>query len=336
MPDVSRAEKPQVAIADVERWLAARHAGVAITGLTPLAGGFWSSAYAYRAGDDELVLRLGDMDEGYRIDEAAMRFASPDLPVPALLARGHAFDGFFAISRRHYGRFIETAPEAEASAIGNAMARLLRALRAAPVKPDEGVTWYEPGAKGSTTWHDWLRGGITDDGAARTGGWREKLRAKPRIDALFRSCESRIHGLLPSCPERRDLVHSDLLHQNVLVADDDPSRVTAVFSWKCSARGDFLYDVAWCTVWSPWHPAIAGANLWQRTLEAPDLGDTDLADAPLRHHCYELQIAAAHLGWYARIDDDHEQNKLADVIDGILERGPLATPPPRGTSPARR
>ena len=42
---------------------------------------------------------------------------------------------------------------------------------------------------------------------------------------------------MEACPERRDLVHGDLLHGNVLVSPD-ARRVEAVLSWKCSVRGD--------------------------------------------------------------------------------------------------
>ena len=49
------------------------------------------------------------------------------------------------------------------------------------------------------------------------------------IDALFRVCESRIHELLPACPERRDLIHGDLLHQNVLVSEDEIKEAMRLF-----------------------------------------------------------------------------------------------------------
>ena len=52
-----------------------------------------------------------------------------------------------------------------------------------------------------------------------------------------------MRALAEACPERRDLVHGDLLHGNVLVSPD-ARRVQAVLSWKCSVRGDFLFDAA--------------------------------------------------------------------------------------------
>lgn len=320
---MSHYDKPQPTIAEIERWLADRH-GAPVRELRPLKGGFWSSAYAYDVGADELVLRIGDTPDGFAIDVAAMRFAAPDLPVPVVVETGAGLGGYFAISRRHRGRFIEVSPAHEAPAVGTALESLLGALRSAPRTPGDPVLWYDADASAGSTWHAWLLSGLADDPRARVSGWREKLAADEDVDALFRRCESRIRELLPACPERRDLVHGDLLHQNVLIADDDPTRVTAVFSWKCSVRGDFLFDVAWCTFWGPWHPAVARADLWQRTLAASDLREADLASAELRHHCYELQIAASHLGWNAWIGDADGLAAVARAAERTLERGPLA------------
>ena len=61
------------------------------------------------------------------------------------------------------------------------------------------------------------------------------------LAALSAAVTERVRTLVDACPERRDLVHGDLLHGNVLVSPD-ARRVEAVLSWKCSVRGDFLYD----------------------------------------------------------------------------------------------
>ena len=49
--------------------------------LEPLSGGAWSSAWAYRAGGEELVVRFGPQQSWYEADRMAMGFAGPDLPV---------------------------------------------------------------------------------------------------------------------------------------------------------------------------------------------------------------------------------------------------------------
>ncbi len=313
--------QPYPSLEQVSQWLTAHHAAE-VTELTLLTGGFWSSAFAYRVGTEAFVLRLSQMSEGFATDAAAMRFRGPDLPVPEVIDLGKAFGFNYAISRRHYGRFVETTAAAEGDAVGKAMGQLLAALRAVPTTKEDRVVWFNPDS--SISWRRWLRSGLVDDPNAHVSGWRAKLAEIPRIDTLFRICESRIDELLPACPERRDLIHGDLLHQNVLVSDD-AAQVTAVFSWKCSAFGDFLYDVAWCTFWSDWHPGIAAADLWQRTLSAPDLSEADLQDAAVRHHCYELQIGASHLGWNAWTGNQQELEAVAVALERVLEKGPLPT-----------
>ncbi len=69
--------------------------------------------------------------------------------------------------------------------------------------------------------------------------WTAALGPRDDIDRLCRAGEARVHDLIDACPERRDLIHGDLLHANVLVAAD-ASKTNAVFSWKNSVHGDFV------------------------------------------------------------------------------------------------
>ena len=302
-------------------WLIGQHKAE-IKDLAPLSGGFWSSAFAYRAGEQDFVLRLSDMAEGFAIDKAAMRFNNPNLPIPNMVNIGKTFGLNYAISDRHYGRFIETTSADEGSAVGSALETLLAGLRAVETSEDDAVIWHDPEGSPKITWHSWLTGGLVDNPDNRVSGWRAKLAENPDIDSLFKTCELRIRELLRFCPERRDLIHGDLLHQNVLVSED-ASQVTAVFSWKCSAYGDFLYDVAWCTFWSGWHPGIAAADVWHRTIAAHDLTEADLVNAALRHHCYELQIGATHLGWNAWTGNQNDLEAVAHALERTLAKGPL-------------
>lgn len=102
-------------------------------------------------------------------------------------------------------------------------------MPAVPAKADEAVVWYDPEASADVTWHAWLRSGLVDDPDARVSGWSAKLASNSRLDALFKTCESRIEKLLPACREHRDLIRGDLRHQNVLVSDS-ATQVTGIFS----------------------------------------------------------------------------------------------------------
>ena len=296
---------------EVGRFLTDRHDRT-VTDLELLHGGFWSAAYGYRIDDRGLVLRVGQIREGFEMDRDAMAYDASDLPVPEVLEIGDAFGGAYAISVRHHGRFLETVTTHEADVVGPTIVRLLAALKSAP-----------PTATPSN-WRDWLMGGLVDDPRRHVSGWRTKLAADPKLDSLFRACESRVGELAASCPERKDLVHGDLLHSNVLISDD-ASHVNAVFSWKCSTRGDFLFDAAWCTFWGAFHPGIAAADVFHRVVRDPSItvDPRALDGAADRHHCYELHIGATHLGWNAWVGDEEALRSVAAHTATILERGPL-------------
>lgn len=290
----------------------------------PLRGGFWSSAYGFSCAGRRLVVRFGANKEWFEVDRAAMAFDSPGLPVPEVLEIGDAFGGAYAVSARHYGTNLEDLRPEQLDVAGPMLASLFGALFRVPKSPDLRVAWHEQAPQRGLTWRDWILEHLSDDHSTAVDGWRRAVAAQPEVDRVFRACEGRVRGLVQACPERRDLVHGDLLHANVLVADD-ASRPSAVFSWKCSVRGDFLYDAAWCSFWAPWHPGIAAADPLRHIQQEPSIKDDAEAwvDASLRHHCYELHIGATHLGWNAWIGDLPALHNLAGHLSGVLERGAI-------------
>ena len=314
---------PRVSAADAAAFLSTHH-GRAVSNVEPLSGGFWSAAYGYQLDAQELVARFGSRRDWFEMDRAAKAFDRPDLPVPAVLDVGDAFGAAFAISERRHGRFLENVDADDAATAALPVERLLAALRATTSTTDAPSAWYPPGGDPSaSTWRQWLLAGLVDDPARPVHGWRRMVAADPACDALFEASAVRVRQLTDACPERRDLVHGDLLHQNVFLTED-LSAVSAVFSWKCSVLGDFLFDVAWCTFWGPWHPGIAAIDVWRRTWTAPELTTTDRLDAAARHHCYELQIGCTHLGWSAWTGDADALRDVATRLEHVLERGPLA------------
>jgi aminoglycoside phosphotransferase (APT) family kinase protein len=299
--------------------------------LEALSGGWWSSAWAYRAGGEELVVRFGPQVSWYEADRMAMAFAGPDLPVPAVREVGTAPSGrAYAISVRHHGRFLEDTPVEQAGAIAPTLTRLLVALYRVPSSPETPVAWHQ-GTPPVVSWREFLLDGLADNPGNLVHGWSAALAADPELAALSAAVTERVRTLAEACPERRDLVHGDLLHGNVLVSPD-ARRVEAVLSWKCSVRGDFLFDAAWCSFWAPWHPGIAAADPLSGLLQAPDVraGPGALLDAATRHHCYELHIGFTHLGWNVWTRNQADLASTARRLAEILERGPLPLPGHRG------
>jgi len=292
--------------------------------LEALAGGAWSSAWAYRAGGEELVLRFGPEVSWYEADRMAMAFSGPDLPVPEIREVGTTPSGrAYAISVRHHGRFLEDTPAEQASALAPALTRLLVALYQVPAGPDAPVIWHQAGAPAGS-WREFLLAGLADDPGKLVHGWSAALAGDRELAALSAAACERVRALVDACPERRDLVHGDLLHGNVLVSPD-ARRVEAVLSWKCSVRGDFLFDAAWCSFWAPFHPGIAAADPLSGLLRAPRVRAEPgaLLDAAARHHCYELHIGFTHLGWNVWIGDQAGLAATARRLAEVLDRGPL-------------
>jgi len=302
---VTELPKPLVSLDEAESFLERYH-GFALDAIEELSGGAWSAAFGYRAGDDELVARFGRERSWFENDRRLHAFASEDLPIPRVRDVGDAMDGmFFAISERAFGRFLEDVEPKDSEALSAVVARLLRALREAP--PEEvGYTWRQ-----------WLLSGLDPEG--RDAQWWACIAENPHVAPIADAARTRILELLDACPEKRELIHGDLLSRNVLVSED-VSALRAVFSWKCSARGDALYDIAWLTFWGAWGlPGIAAIDPWSLR------EDDGTPDAAIRHHCYELHIGATHLCWNVQIGDADGLTDIAQQLAELLESGPRAT-----------
>lgn len=309
MSDV--AGRPALGLQEVADWLQS-YCGEEVFGLEELPGGYWSAAFGYRVGDRELVLRVGTMPYGFEMDRRAHEFARPGLPIPEVLDVGEAFGYAFAISTRSRGRFLEGIDATAAAVARPAMLNLIDALREVPSQPSARASWY--GDQAAATWRDWLTASLVDNPKLTVSGWRASIAADRGLDALYDTCERQIAKQLDACPERRDLVHGDLLNRNVLVAED-ASKVEAVYSWKCSVRGDVLYDVAWCTFWSPWHPGIEALDLWSAVRNQQWVGE----HAEQRHHCYLLHIGLRHLASLTWSGKDDERRAVAARTASILD-----------------
>jgi aminoglycoside phosphotransferase (APT) family kinase protein len=313
----------RVSQSQAEEFLAGKYG--AVEELRPLGGGFWSSAYSFCHAGRELVLRFGAHKDWFEADRAAMAFASPALPVPEVVEIGDAFDGAYAISVRHHGVFLEDLRPDQSDATGPLLALLLGALFEVPKSPDLPVGWYWRPRRSDLTWRRWLLERLVGDTRQGVPGW-ETFTSRGEVDHLYRASEARVRDLIEACPERRDLVHGDLLHANVLVAED-LSRPNAVFSWKCSLRGDFLFDTAWCTFCSAiWYPGIAAADPWDCVRREPSVRDDADAwvDAAERHHCYELHIGLTASARNAWVGDLEVVRQISTHLTTVLERGPLS------------
>jgi len=263
--------------------------------------GTWSTTYFFRVGTRELVIRFADTAWNFEKDQFFSRHASPDLPIPGVLAIGPAPGGLhYAVSERARGVFLE---QLDAVAMRRALPAILRALdamRCVDLCDRAGFGAPLPNFDGECpTWRDFLVA-VADDNprldANPVRGWWKLLETRPDAVCTFRDAYAALTSRLDACPEVRHLVHGDLLYGNVLVDDD---RVSAVFDWQCAGYGDFLYDVAWLTFWAPWYPGLAAMDVRAEVRRHYDTIGLDVPDFDARMHCYELHIGLAHLGYHA-------------------------------------
>ncbi len=295
---------------EAARFLAERY-GPAATDVAELGGGDWSRAFSFRLDGRDLVARFGRHVEDFQKDREAMVYAGPELPVPAVLEIGEALGGFFAISERHFGIFLEELNERQWRSVLPALLRALDHLRS--------VTLSTLTPQPSTRWREWLLSSLEDPPGGRVSGWRAALHELPHIEEVFVFGERALRELLPACPEVGHVIHRDLLNRNVLV-EPDGSRLTAVFDWGCSKVGDFLYELAWFTFWAPWYPAMEALDLRRvfqehyRSigLEVPGFDD--------RLTAYELQIGLEHIAYSTFTKRDADRQEVTRRTAQVLRR----------------
>jgi len=262
--------------------------GQPVDGLAPIGVGEWSRAYAYRLAGQEYVIRFSTHGEDFAKDRLATRYASASLPVPPLLEVGEAYDGSYAIATRVAGSYLDDVDASQMRELLPALLAVLDELRAADIAATRGYgLWDATGTAPFASWRAALGDVVNDRPTDRIYGWRARLAASATGMGPFSRALTPFQALLEQVPEERSLIHRDLLHFNVLVAD---SRITAVLDWGDSWYGDFVYEVAWLAFWSAWYPAwrdIDFASEAQRHFAAIGLTVPDFA---ARLRCYELHI----------------------------------------------
>ena len=294
---------------DARTFLERRFGAGEVADVERLGGGAWSDSFGFRTRGRSLVARFGRWREDFEADRQAMAWAGPDLPVPRVLEIGDAPVGAYAISERHAGRFLEDLPAHDLRRLLPALLRALDALRAV----------QGPAGGDRTPWHEQLEAGLVDVPGERVSGWRARLAADAALDRRFVECEQRFRELLPRCPDRRDLLHRDLLHGNVLVTGD-ASRLEAVFDWGCTGFGDFAYELAWFSFWSPFHGGLAEVDVVAAAHEHLRSGAAsaeDLAGLDERLVAYELHIGLTHLAYHGFTGEHDWLDAVATRMDRI-------------------
>lgn len=281
--------------------------------LTVLQGGSWSSAYAFAAGERELLLRVGNHREDFEKERIAATWHQPGLAVPEVLELGDAFDCHYVVSQRHHGTKLADLDPARVPAAIEALFDVLGASRHVNLAGTGFGIWHAPGCDApATSWSEYLCG-LADRDESRLVDWRRKLALHPRANTAFRDGCRALEVAAGDLPPTRGLVHADLLLNHLVGADDT---ITAVFDWGNALAGDPLYDVAWITFCIPWFPAIDRRHVL-------DLARRHFPDDDIDRliPVYELHIAVAELPSMAFADDRPALEHTTDWIARHLSDG---------------
>jgi aminoglycoside phosphotransferase (APT) family kinase protein len=198
-----------------------------IVGPIALVGkGTFSKAYSFHCSGKDYIVRFSPFAEDFAKDlYAAQRFSSSALPIPWIMEVGEALGGFYAISDRIDGDHLDDVQGQQMRDLRPAIFSVLDAMRAADVTSSGGYgAWGAQGDGPHPSWREALLDVVNDRPEMRTHGWRDRLRSSPTGDGPFEQALRTFKGLVVDVPEERHLVHSDLLHFNLLVKGN---RVTA-------------------------------------------------------------------------------------------------------------
>jgi hygromycin-B 4-O-kinase len=279
----------KVSISEAAAFLHERYGSI-VSHVAPVAEqGLWSSTYRFSHGPHERVVRFGPSREAFERDAFAGRHASARLPVPPVHEIGAAFGHFFAISDFAPGAIIDKIGAAEMRRTLPRLFGVLDAVREIDLSATAGYGYWDSNGAGiDPTWEYVMVGGIPR--------WRAVV-ARSKVGlASFEAGAMRMLELLPYSPPLRHLIHCDLLHRNVLVAD---GRVTALLDWGSSFIGDFLYDIAWLDFWQPWYPQWAGLDVAAAARAHYAAIGLEIEHFAERLRCYELRIAVSSQEWFA-------------------------------------
>lgn len=309
--DVSGPSFPGVR--DIRKLLTSQLGGE-VRELAPLGEGMWSRAFSFEAGRRQWVIRLGDHEEDFLKDEVAASWHQPGLPVPAFLTMGKAFDGYFAVTERAHGRFLDRLPPSDATQTLHSLVEVLDALGQVPVPDHTGFGNWNGDREGE---HDSWKSVVLTVETRRppVSGWRAGLDEWPEIARTFDLGMATLHRLADGIPEHRDVVHRDWLNRNVLVTD---TRITSVLDWGSSIYGDHLYDIAWLTFCASYSLGFDRRLVRAFLKKHSVAGGIDPDDFENRVDCYELHIGLSALIYRAALRRRDEAQYLAGKIRTTL------------------
>ncbi len=267
------------------------------TKVEALNGGDWSAAYAYTLHAKEYVIRFAASKEDFEKDQKIGSYATPTLHVTQIVEIGEALRGYFAISERNHGIFLDDLDGEQMQRTLPSLLTTLDEIRTVDISDTEGYGgWEATGVAEHTTWQQTLLSGLDDEPQSRIHGWRRKLESSPTGAESFDTIRNVFKTLVQDVPNERHLIHNDLLYRNVLVQDD---KIEVVIDWGNSMYGDFLYDIALLIYYWSWFPQWKYIDITHEVLKHYKAIGLQVPDIEKRLLCYQIHIGLDGLKYSA-------------------------------------
>jgi hygromycin-B 4-O-kinase len=285
--------------------------------ISPIVHGEWSHAFSFAVDDDaEYVVRFSALDEDFRKDQLAARYATPALPIPRILELGQAFDGFYAISERARGTFVDALDVQQLQRALPSLCAAIDGMRQADVTASAGFgVWDASGRAPHASWRDALLAIGTDTTGSRIAGWRPRLEQSPTSAEPFNVAFERLVKLTADVGNARHLIHADLLNYNVLI---EGQHIAAVLDWGAAMYGDWVFDVAWFVFWQPWYPAWSAIDFEAEAARYFTAMGVDLSGFGARMRCCEIAIGLDNQA-YCAFKGDSRWSQLEAVARRTIE-----------------
>jgi hygromycin-B 4-O-kinase len=299
--------------------LLSEHIGDDVADVYPLAGGFFSRAFAAAAGGREYVARLNagaHAAESFAKDDYAWRhFASPTLPIPRIVAIGETDNGCYAISERVPGCTLAELSVDERRTLLPAVLSAFETIG----KVDVSMSWgYGPwGSSGDgqyPSWQQYLAAITTNDPEGYYQNWHALFRDSFLEREVYEAVYRRMLRLAEYCPEERALIHNDYQFENIMVARQ---RITGVIDWANALYGDPLYNVArwvWLSAQPGWWYDNGSDIIRSRFGDAPHYDE--------RIACYQCHIGLDDLRFYAKNDNRAKYDIIHDYLLALVAAAP--------------
>lgn len=297
----------------------ARRYGARAVGVVEIGRGAWATAYGFMLDGVACVARFAAQSDDFAKDRVAASHASTALPIPRILEIGEAPGGFYAISERAHGSYLDALDDTGMRAVLPSLFATHDAMRLADVSRSSGYGgWDASGNAPHTTWQQALLALPGEAPSNRIHGWRDRMAFYPKARAVFDEGYDCLSGLVGACPSSRHLVHSDPVNRNILVAS---GTITALLDWGCGMYGDFLYDLAYLSFSTCWFPAWRAIDFVGEAERHFDAIALEVPAMRQRVRCYEIHIGLDALAYNAFCERPVERldliaNRTAESVRG--------------------